>query len=136
MIYLDTSALTKLLIVEPETPELQTWLTNHLGQGEFAATSALSQIELMRVVARYGDSAQTERARYLLDGIDILPITEPLLTVAATMKPPTLRILDTLHLAAAAQLQRELTAFVTYDHNLVEGCRKQGFPAVSPGAHH
>lgn len=136
MIYVDTTALTKLLIAEPETPELQAWLSTHLSQGEFAATSALSQIELMRVVARYGDSAQTERARYLLDGIDILPITESLLTAAATISPPTLRTLDTLHLAAATQIQQELTAFVTYDHHLVDGCRKLGFPAVSPGQTH
>lgn len=51
---MDTSALTKLLISEPETTELRTWLTAQSGQGEDAATSTLGRVELMRVVARYG----------------------------------------------------------------------------------
>ncbi len=65
MIYLDTSALTKLLIAEPETPELRAWLTAQSSTGEHAATSAIGRIEFMRIVARYGEPGQTERARYL-----------------------------------------------------------------------
>ncbi|WP_045374979.1 type II toxin-antitoxin system VapC family toxin [Mycobacterium kyorinense] len=129
MIYMDTSALTKLLITEPETPELQTWLTTQSN----AATSALTRVELMRVVARYGEPGQAERARYLLDGLDILPITEPAITLAETIGPATLRSLDAIHLAAAAQIRRELTAFVTYDHRLLDGCRDVGLPTASPG---
>lgn len=96
---MDTSALTKLLISEPETTELRTWLTAQSGQGEDAATSTLGRVELMRVVARYGQPG-----------------------------------LDAIHLAAAAQIKRELTAFVTYDHRLLSGCREVGFVTASPGA--
>ncbi|MGH3957992.1 type II toxin-antitoxin system VapC family toxin [Mycobacterium sp.] len=133
MIYLDTSALTKLLIAEPETPELQTWLTAQNGQGEYAATSAIGRVELMRAVARYGEPGQAERARYLLDGLDILPLTEPGIALAETIGPATLRSLDAIHLAAAAQIKRELTAFVTYDHRLLHGCRDVGLTSASPG---
>lgn len=133
MIYLDTSALTKLLIAEPETSELQTWLTAQSDQGEYAATSALGRIELMRVVARYGEPGQAERARYLLDGLDILPLTEPVIALAETIDPATLRSLDAIHLAAAAQITRELTAFVTYDLRLLDGCRDVGLATASPG---
>lgn len=131
---MDTSALTKLLISEPETTELRTWLTAQSGQGEDAATSTLGRVELMRVVARYGQPGQTERARYLLDGRDILPLTEPVIGLAETIGPATLRSLDAIHLAAAAQIKRELTAFVTYDHRLLSGCREVGFVTASPGA--
>lgn len=86
---MDTSALTKLLISEPETTELRTWLTAQSGQGEDAATSTLGRVELMRVVARYGQPGQTERARYLLDGLDILPLTEPVIGLAETIGPAT-----------------------------------------------
>lgn len=133
MIYLDTSALTKLLIAEPETSALQTWLTAQSGQGEYAVTSALGRIELMRVVARYGEPGQSERARYLLDGLDILPLTESVIALAETIGPATLRTLDAIHLAAVAQIARELTAFVTYDHRLLDGCRDLGLPTASPG---
>ncbi len=131
---MDTSALTKLLITEPETPELQRWLITQNDQGEHVATSALSRVELMRAVARYGEPGHAERARYLLDGLDILPITEPVITLAETIGPAALRSLDAIHLAAATQINRELTAFVTYDHRLLDGCREVGLTAASPGA--
>jgi hypothetical protein len=130
---MDTSALTKLLITEPETPKLRTWLTTQGDQGEYAATSALGRVELMRVVARYGEPGQAERARYLLDGLDTLPLTESVIASAETIGPATLRSLDAIHLAAAAQIKQELTAFVTYDHRLLDGCREVSLPTASPG---
>jgi predicted nucleic acid-binding protein len=133
MIYMDTSALTKLLIAEPETPELRNWLTSQIDQGDSAATSALGRVELMRTVARYGDISQADRARYLLDGLDILPLTEPLMSLAESIGPATLRSLDAIHLAAAAYFDQELTAFVTYDHRLLNGCRDIGLTTASPG---
>ncbi len=129
---MDTSALTKLLIAEPETPELRSWLTAHSVQGEYPATSSLGRVELMRVVARYGEPGQAERARYLLDGLDILPLTEPVIALAETIGPATLRSLDAIHLATAANITRELTAFVTYDHRLLDGCREVRLPTASP----
>jgi predicted nucleic acid-binding protein len=133
MIYMDTSALTKLLIAEPETPELRNWLTAQIDQGDSAATSALGRVELMRTVARYGDISQADRARYLLDGLDILPLTEPMMSLAESIGPATLRSLDAIHLAAAAYFDQELTAFVTYDHRLLNGCRDIGLTTASPG---
>ena len=133
MIYMDTSALTKLLIAEPETPELRNWLTSQIDQGDSAATSALGRVELMRTVARYGDISQADRARYLLDGLDILPLTEPMMSLAESIGPATLRSLDAIHLAAAAYFDQELTAFVTYDHHLLNGCRDIGLTTASPG---
>ncbi|MCX6486637.1 MAG: type II toxin-antitoxin system VapC family toxin [Mycobacterium sp.] len=133
MIYMDTSALTKLLIAEPETPELRNWLTSQIDQGDSAATSALGRVELMRTIARYGDISQADRARYLLDGLDILPLTEPMMSLAESIGPATLRSLDAIHLAAAAYFDQELTAFVTYDHRLLNGCRDIGLTTASPG---
>jgi len=134
VIYLDTSALTKLLIAEAETPELRTWLTAQSGRGEYAVTSALGRVELMRVVARYGQPSHVERARYLLDGLDIVRLAEPVIALAETIGPVTLRSLDAIHLAAAFQVGRELSAFVTYDHRLLDGCRAVGLATASPGA--
>nr|WP_205267436.1 type II toxin-antitoxin system VapC family toxin [Mycolicibacterium sphagni] len=131
---MDTSALTKLLVTEPETPELRVWLAMQSDQGEYTATSALGRVELMRVVARYGEPGQSDRARYLLDGLDVLPLTEQVIALAETVGPPTLRSLDAIHLAAAAQIEGEMTAFVTYDHRLLDGCRAVGFTTASPGA--
>ena len=88
----------------------------------------------MRTVARYGEAGQFDRARYLLDGLDMLPLTDAVMTLAESIGPATLRSLDAIHLAAAAHFRQELTAFVTYDHDLRNGCREIGLTAVSPGA--
>ncbi|BDB45603.1 MULTISPECIES: type II toxin-antitoxin system VapC family toxin [Mycobacterium] len=134
MIYLDTSALTKLLIAEAETAALRAWLNAQHERGEHAATSTLGRIELMRAVYRYAATEYVGRARYLLDGLDMVTLSAPVLTAAETIGPPTLRSLDAIHLAAAAQLKQELTAFVTYDRRLLAGCHDVGIPAISPGS--
>ncbi|MDO3032228.1 type II toxin-antitoxin system VapC family toxin [Mycobacteroides abscessus] len=134
MIYIDTSALTKLLIEEDETAELQAWLREQRGQDQYAVTSAIGRVELMRVVARQGEPGLRERALYLLDGLDILPITAAVITLAERIGPATLRSLDAIHLASASQIAGELSAVVAYDIRLLEGCRAVGFQTQSPGA--
>ncbi len=133
MIYLGTSALSSLLIAEPQTLELQTRLTAQSGQGEYAVTSALGRVELIGVVAGYGEPGQTGRALPTRRA-GILPLAEPLIALAEKIGPPALRSLDAIHLAAAAQPKRELRAFVTYDRRLLDGCREVGLPTASPGA--
>lgn len=130
---MDTSALTKLLIAEAETADLRSWLIAQSGQGEHAATSALGRIELMRAVARQGEPGLRERARYLLDGLGILPITDAVITLAESIGPATLRPLDAIHLASASQIRAELTSFVTCDRRLLEDFHDVGFDAQSPG---
>ena len=88
----------------------------------------------MRTVARYGETGQSDRARYLLDGLDVLPLTEPVMMFAESVGPATLRSLGAIHLAAAAHLKQELTVFVSYDHRLSDGCRDIGLATASPGA--
>jgi len=46
----------------------------------------------------------------------------------------TLRSLDATHLAAAAYFEQGLTAFVTYDRRLLDGCRDIGLKTGSPGS--
>lgn len=85
----------------------------------------------MRTVARYGETGQSDRARYLLD---VLPLTEPVMMFAESVGPATLRSLGAIHLAAAAHFKQELTVFVSYDHRLSDGCRDIGLATASPGA--
>lgn len=134
MIYLDTSALTKLLVAEAETAELRTSLLAEGDRDQYLVTSALSRVELLRAIARQGDPGLADRARFLLDGLDMLPITDAVIAAAESIGPAGLRWLDAIHLASAAQIESEMTCFVTYDHRLLEGCRDVGFETQSPGA--
>ncbi|MDN5757521.1 MAG: type II toxin-antitoxin system VapC family toxin [Tomitella sp.] len=127
---MDTSAMTKLIAREAETSALIGWLGDH--PDEPVVTSALGRVELMRTAVRDGIPGMPERARDLLDGFDTLPITERVIVLAETLGPPNLRPLDAIHLASASQIGPELTAFVAYDHRLLDGCRAVGYPTASP----
>ena len=72
------------------------------------------------------------RARTLLAGVDLVPITRDLLEAAADPGPPSSRDLDALHLATALSLGSALDAFVVYDGRLAEAATGAGLPVVAP----
>jgi predicted nucleic acid-binding protein len=130
VIYIDTSAMTKLIAEETESSALIDWITAR--NDEPFVTSALGRVELMRTAARDGTPGIVERALHLLDGLDTLPISDKVIALAETIGPATLRSLDAIHLACAAQIRSELTAFVAYDARLLEGCRSIDLPTAAP----
>jgi predicted nucleic acid-binding protein len=130
VIYIDTSALIKLIVEETESSALIEWV--EMRKEEPFVTSALGRVELMRTAARDGTPGIIERALHLLDGLDILPITEKVIALAETIGPTTLRSLDAIHLASATQIRSELTALVAYDVRLLEGCRSIDLPTAAP----
>ncbi len=94
--YLDSSALVKLVLTEPESGRLETFLGEDVGR----VSSALASVELIRAVRAHGDRAIAE-ARKLLGAIDLIPLDEPLLDRAGSIGPPALRSLDAIHVATA-----------------------------------
>jgi predicted nucleic acid-binding protein len=129
MIYVDTSAMVKLVVVEPESAALINWLNAHLD--ESLATSIIGHIELVRAAARGGPAA-TAAARSLASSIDTLVLTDAIASVAATVPPAELRTLDAIHLATAHTHRRNLSALCAYDRRLLEAADSQGLPTVSP----
>lgn len=133
MIYMDTSALVKLIVQEAESADLRQWLAD--AEDRDHLTSALGRIELMRTARRSGDAEIVANAqRILSQHLDILAVTDEVIEMAETIGPDSLRSLDAIHLASAAQLGDALTAVVAYDNRLIEGCRNLDYPVQSPGA--
>jgi predicted nucleic acid-binding protein len=129
VIALDSSALVKLVLDEPESAALEAWLS---GQAPLSVTASdLGRVEVVRAVAR-ADSAGVPRARTLLAGVDLVPVSRDLLDVAADLGPPSLRSLDALHLATALSLGSALDAFVVYDERLAQAATQAGLPVVAP----
>ena len=130
MIYLDSSALVKLLVSDVQTPALQSFLANH--HTEHRVTSALSEVELARALARAGwpDDPVADAAR-LLAGTDRIALVDDVLTSAAGLSDPTLRCLDAIHLASAMLLDADVV--VTYDDRLAAACSDNGLAVTSPG---
>ncbi len=129
MIAFDSSALTKLVVREPETAPLRAWLAAR----EEAAWSAstLTRVEVVRAVAR-SQATAVPTARRLLAGMDLVPITQDLLETAADLRPPSLRSLDALHLATALSLGSALDSLVVYDERLAQAATDAGLPVVAP----
>ena len=130
MIYLDTSALVKLVIEEAESGALEHWM---LLQEELFTTSVIGRVELLRVCRRVAPESVAQ-AQLLLDDLPIIPLSGWLVDVAENIGPPELRTLDALHLAAAFAMTDVLTAFVTYDKHLRDAALLTGLPVMAPGS--
>ena len=132
MIYMDTSALVKLIVQEAESENLRRWLAD--AQEHDHVTSAVGRVELMRTALRSGDGEIVANAERILgEDLDILAVTDEVIEMAETIGPESLRSLDAIHLASAVQLGDALTAVVAYDNRLIEGCRNLDYPVESPG---
>lgn len=131
MIYLDSSALLKLLVEEAESATLVDFLAGHADLR--AVTSELAQVEVPRALRRLAPSALGE-ARTLLTQLDTVPLGQRILQVAAELEDPLLRTLDALHLASALDLGGALRVFVSYDYRLNAAARAAGLEVEHPGA--
>lgn len=127
VVYLDSSALVKLVVEESESRAL----ADHLREHPDRASSALARVEVSRAVRAHGQAA-IRRARRLLGRISLVRLDDMLLDDAATLNGPTLRSLDAIHLAAARALGDGLVELITYDHRMGLAARDIGLPVSSP----
>jgi uncharacterized protein len=132
VIYLDTSALVKLIRIEVESDALDSWLDERTEIRWI--TSVLAEVELsraMRVAASEGLSA-VPGVLARLDRFEIDPVIR---STAAAYPDPALRSLDAIHLATAqtAASIAPLTALVTYDSRLSAAAKALGMTIVAPG---
>jgi uncharacterized protein len=128
-LYLDTSALVKLVVLEPETSALRGYLGQLRSDSQF--TSSLARTELIRAVARHGSTEAVAHARRVLAKLQLVPLNNKLLDTAGTLVPPELRTLDAIHLAAA-RTAPDLRAMFTYDDRLAKAAATAGIAVVSP----
>lgn len=128
--YLDSSAIVKLVVREPESASLATWRAG-LDRGDIVATCELALAEVVRAVSRVGGDVDAASAH--LDALDHVVIDRELLLLASTLEPPTMRTLDAIHLAAASLLGDELGGVVTFDTRMASAARDLGFSLVTPG---
>lgn len=127
-VYVDTSALLKLVVSEPESAALRGFLE---GSATAAVSSDLARTEVIRAVRR-GAPEQVVTARAVLDSLVLLTVTTDTFEAAGRLDPSMLRLLDALHLAAALSLGDELEAMITYDERLAQACRANGVDVLAP----
>ena len=130
-VYLDSSALVKLVAKESETTALRRYLARRADAPR--VTSSLARVEVVRAVSGGGAQAVT-RARELLDRLYEVPLQRSLLDRAADLRSPlALRTLDVVHLASALVLGATLSALVTYDARMAAAAVSLGLEVAAPG---
>jgi len=126
--YIDTSALVKLVVAEPETAALRAWLDE--ADRELVACD-LVRTELMRTVRRV-EPERVLRAREVLDAVTLVEVTTAVFEEAGRLEPADLRSLDALHVAAALDLGDGLEGLVTYDDRLARAAKANAITAIGP----
>lgn len=126
-IYLDTSALGRVLLGEPDAVAV----LRALDDFEEHVASRLMGVELRRLALRF---KLLEQARQLLAGVALVPIDDVVLEQAETVPPATVGTLDAIHLATALRLSDAgfIDALMTYDTRLADGARRHGLTVVAP----
>lgn len=125
--YLDSSAIVKLVVAEPESAALRRYLRHRRP----LVSSALARTEVIRALAFEGDEALS-RGRAVLARIDLMRVNDRVLDAAGLLTPADVRSLDAIHLATAQQLGTDLGNIVTYDVRMTEAARHLRFRAAAP----
>jgi predicted nucleic acid-binding protein len=129
LVYLDSSALVKLVVAEPESSAL----IERLAGWPQRVSSALALTELPRALDRAGLGAVAQRrAEHVLGRIALVDIDRRVLGIAATLEPSALRTLDAIHLATALTVREDLEVVVTYDRRLRAAAERARIGVASP----
>lgn len=136
ILYVDTSALLKLLVREAESEAIEVELL----RWERLATSVVTEVELPRAVSR----AREDRADAVIDGSVVLqgilaasaviPLDAEIVEVARNVKPVHVGALDAIHIASALSLDKELDAVATYDRRMQDALARIDVNVIAPDA--
>ena len=125
--YLDSSAIVKFVIEEPESSALR----RHLRRRRPLVSSSLARTEVLRALVLEGEEGLA-RGRAVLGRIDLVRVNNRVLDAAGIMTPSDLRSLDAIHLATARELGTDLGQVVSYDDRILVAARQLGVRTASP----
>ncbi|MEJ7798283.1 MAG: type II toxin-antitoxin system VapC family toxin [Solirubrobacteraceae bacterium] len=126
-VYLDSSAIVKLVVSESESDAL----TGFLRGAAVGASCALARVEVLRAVAVQGPDA-ADRARRVLANLELIRLDDVLLDAAGMLGIAGLRSLDAIHVTAARQLGHDLECLVTYDRRMGAAAEALGLAVARP----
>ena len=126
-LYLDSSALVKLAVAEPESKALRQYLRRNRPH----VTSALARTELARALMPLGTEA-VQRGAAVVQHVELIRISDRVLRRAGELEPVELRSLDAIHLATAQLLQPGLRSVITYDDRMADAARAMKIQVRAP----
>lgn len=126
-VYLDSSAIVKLVVREPESDALRDYLRGRRPR----VSSSLARAEVMRAVLDKGEAAR-KGAKRVLAGLDLVRVDDRVLDLAGRLAPVELRTLDAIHLATAQRLGVDLGKLCTYDGRMRDAAEELGMAVIAP----
>jgi PIN domain. len=124
--YVDASALTKLVLDEPESAAMRRWYV----ENNQVLCSRIGIVETRRAVGRFRHDPT--HLDVIMRSVEVVELDADIAREAAGLGPATLKTLDAIHLATAVAIGAEIDAFVTYDDRLAIAARAAGLPVVRP----
>jgi uncharacterized protein len=132
VIYLDSSAIVKMIRPEAESRDLVEWLNR---RNEPAVTSVLAEVEVPRALRR-SSPAHLAAMPAVLARISRIEMDAAVRATAGAYVTDALRSLDAVHLATAEVLVasgKTVSAFVTYDTRQAGAVEPTGIRVEIPG---
>jgi predicted nucleic acid-binding protein len=126
-VYLDSSAIVKLAVLEPESSALRRYLRRRRPW----VSSSLARTEVLRALLPGGERAAAA-GRAVLARCDLVRVSDQVLTRAGMLEPHELRSLDAIHLATAERLGSDIRELVIYDDRMAQAARHLGYRVSSP----
>ena len=127
-VYLDASALVKLVLPENETAAL----LRALREWPDRVTSEIALVEVVRAARRASPRVEvSRRARSVMAAVHLLRLEDSILEAASTLAPARLGTLDSIHLASALALET-VAGMIVYDSRLARAARDSGLKVLAP----
>jgi predicted nucleic acid-binding protein len=133
-VYLDSSAVLKRVIDEPESDALIEAVDRYYRDRASLVSSSLAWIEVARALRKLEDARFSDVGEPVDDalaGVLEMSINPQVVALARRTNPNILRSLDAIHLASALIVDAD--AVLTYDVRLEEACRHNGLRVTMPG---
>jgi predicted nucleic acid-binding protein len=127
-VYLDSSAIIKLVFDEPETGALEEFLAEWPNR----VSSVLARTEVLRIARMVADPTVLSHARDVLARIHLVRPDDAIFRAAAEVEPLELRTRDSIHLATAVSLEPDLGGMVVYRRLLADAARRAGLTVWAP----
>ncbi|HEY8695188.1 MAG TPA: type II toxin-antitoxin system VapC family toxin [Chloroflexota bacterium] len=125
LLYLESSAVVKLVTPEPESRDVEQLVARWPSR----VSSILTQVEVARAALRAPAPPGWEaRMKLVFSGMTFTGLSGAVVLQAGRLEPAALRSLDAIHLASALSLGSDLAGIVTYDRRLAEAASRMGIP--------
>ncbi len=126
-VYLDSSAIVRLVVREPESATLRRYLRRRRP----LVSSALARTEVGRALLPLGTDV-VRRGQQVLSALELARVSDAVLADAGRLLSAELRSLDAIHLATACRFGEDLFRLVTYDDRMAAAAQEMGFSVSTP----